>query len=51
MEAGTSIEFSPDRISKSTLHFHIWKLGKKYGREYHLRTIKSRGTYQITREA
>lgn len=50
MEAGTSIEFSPDRISKSTLHFHIWKLGKKYGREYHLRTIKSRNTYQITRE-
>ena len=51
MEAGTSVEFNPANITKSTLSFHIWKLAKKYGREYHLRTIKSRNTYQITREA
>lgn len=51
MKAGTSVEFSPADISKSTLSYYVWKLARQFGREYHFREVKARGTYQITREA
>lgn len=51
LAAGESVEFSPYEVSANTLRHYASLLGKQNGREFHLRTIKARKTYIITREA
>ena len=51
MDAGAVLEFTPEQTKRNTLSMYASILGKRMGREYKCRTIKSRGVYQITREA
>jgi len=51
MEVGQTLEFYPNQATSAGLSYYASRLSKKLGREYRSRTIKSRGIYQITREA
>lgn len=51
LDMGQIVEFSPEEVSVNTLRHYASNLGKKYGREFHLRTAKLRGVYVISREA
>jgi hypothetical protein len=52
MEPGEAMEFPiGGEITRRTVCYYASYLGKLYGREYHMRTIKSRGVYVIFREA
>lgn len=51
LDMGQIVEFSPEEVSVNTLRHYASNLGKKHGREFHLRTAKLRGVYVISREA
>lgn len=51
MEPGTSIEFPFGDIERKSVCYYVSHLGKTLGREYHMRTVRSRSVYVITREA
>ena len=52
MEPGTQMEFPiGGEISRRTVCYYASHLSKLFGREYHMRTVKSRGVYVIFREA
>ena len=51
MEVGDNLEFYPHEATSAGLSYYASRLSKKLGREYHCRTVKARGIYQITREA
>lgn len=51
IDPGQRIEFTWESVSVNTLRHYASNLGKKHGREFHLRTVRSRGVYVISREA
>ena len=51
MMPGDSIEFQIGEIALATVRYYACTLGRELCREYHTRTVKSRGVYIITREA
>lgn len=52
MEPGQQMEFPiGGDINRRTVCYYVSHLSKLYGREYHMRTVKSRGVYVIFREA
>lgn len=51
LDLGQIIEFTPEEVAVNTLRHYASNLGKKHGREFHLRTVRSRGVYVISREA
>jgi hypothetical protein len=52
MEPGQQMEFPiGGEISRRTVCYYASHLSKLFGREYHMRTVKSRGVYVIVREA
>lgn len=51
MQVGEKLEFSPTQATYGGLTYYTCRLSKKLGREYHFRTVRGRGVYQITREA
>lgn len=51
LEPGASLEIPFGQVGKRTVCYYVSRLSKTMGREYHMRTIKSRGTYAVTREA
>lgn len=51
LEPGASLEIPFGDVERRTICYYVSRLGKSLGREYHMRTIKSRGTYAVFREA
>lgn len=51
MEPGDSIEFPVDSIAYKSVTHYVSHLGRLLGREYHMRTARTRHVYIVTREA
>ena len=51
LEPGASLEVPFSDVERRTICYYVSRLGKTLGREYHMRTLKSRGTYAVFREA
>lgn len=51
MEPGAQLEVPFSDVERRTICYYVSRLGKELGREYHMRTLKSRGTYAVFREA
>lgn len=51
MEPGHKLEFPFEDITRRTVCYYVSYLGKKLDREYHMRTVRARNVYVVTREA
>ena len=51
LEPGASLEIPFDQAGKRTICYYVSSLSKRLGREYHMRTANTRGTYIVFREA